>query len=100
MKAMTVTVIMLGVLFLAGVAPAFAQTTQPPAQPGQTQPAQTPPAQGPQLQPSVAGIEPFSAAANFMSLVGYLRWVMFQQTSQWLSHLEAARIVGQQTGSQ
>jgi hypothetical protein len=87
---MTVAVILLSVLFVAGIVPAFAQTTQPaPAQPGQ----------GPQLQPTVANLEPFSAEANFMSLVGYLRWVVFQQTSQWLSHVEASRMVSQQTGT-
>jgi hypothetical protein len=52
--------------------------------------------QVPQQFPQVRNLEPFSAETNFMSLPGYLRWVVFQQQGQWLSHDEAARIVSQQ----
>ncbi len=77
----------LGVMILstafAGVA--MAQTTTPaPATPGQ--------------YPSVATLKPFSAEASYMSLAGYLRYLVFQQTSQWLTRAEAVRIVNQQRG--
>jgi hypothetical protein len=53
--------------------------------------------QVPQQYPAVKNLEPFSASTNFMSHAGYLRWVVFQQQGQWLSHDEAVRIVNQQT---
>jgi hypothetical protein len=48
--------------------------------------------------PNVSGLRPFSAEANFMSLPGYLRWLVFQQTGQWITYAEAARVVKEQTG--
>jgi hypothetical protein len=48
--------------------------------------------------PNVSGLTPFSAEANFMSLPGYLRWLVFQQTGQWITYDEAARVVREQTG--
>lgn len=51
-----------------------------------------------QQVPSVANLEPFSAEANFMSLPGYLRWLLFQQNGNWITYEEAARMVQQQTG--
>jgi hypothetical protein len=48
--------------------------------------------------PNVSGLTPFSSEANFMSLPGYLRWLVFQQTGQWITYAEAARIVREQTG--
>jgi hypothetical protein len=51
-----------------------------------------------QQVPSVANLEPFSAEANFMSLPGYLRWLLFQQNGNWVTYEEAARMVQQQTG--
>jgi hypothetical protein len=63
--------------------------------------AQEPAPSGPQTFPVVANLDPFSPEANFMSLVGYLRWLVFQQTGEWLSNSEAARIVNEQrTASQ
>jgi len=50
-----------------------------------------------QQYPNVSKLEPFSAEANFMSLPGYLRWVVFQQTNNWITYAEAERIVKQQT---
>jgi hypothetical protein len=47
--------------------------------------------------PDVSTLQPFPAEANFMSLPGYLRWVTFQQTSNWLSYAEATGIVTEQT---
>jgi hypothetical protein len=70
----------------AGVA--LAQTTAPatpaPATTGQ--------------YPSVANLKPFAAEANYMSLPGYLRYLVYQHTSQWLTRTEAERIVNQQRG--
>ena len=43
--------------------------------------------------PNVSGVAPFSAAANFMSLAGYLRWTAFKEQGVWLSRAEAQRIV-------
>ncbi len=51
-----------------------------------------------QQYPKIGNIKPFSAAANFMSLPGYLRYLMHQQTGQWLTYGEAARAVKQQAG--
>jgi len=61
--------------------------------------AQTTPASQTQGQyPSVANLKPFAAEANYMSLAGYLRYLVFQQTGQWLTREEATRIVNQQRG--
>lgn len=64
--------------------------------------AQTPPAPtqsaSPGQVPSVASLKPFSIEANFMSLPGYLRYLMHQQTGQWLTYAEATRAVRQQKG--
>jgi hypothetical protein len=43
-------------------------------------------------------LKAFSAEANYMSLAGYLRYLVFQQTGQWLTREEAVRIVNQQRG--
>jgi hypothetical protein len=48
--------------------------------------------------PNVAGLQPFSAGADFMSLPGYLRYLVYEQNSQWLTRPEADRIVMQQRG--
>lgn len=65
----------------------------------QTQPAPTPATTQTQGQyPNVANLKPFSAEADYMSLAGYLRYLVFQQTSQWLTRQEAVRIVNQQRG--
>jgi len=49
-----------------------------------------------QQHPVVSNLKPFSAEANYMSLPGYLRWLEFQTTGQWLTYQEAARIVADQ----
>jgi hypothetical protein len=51
-----------------------------------------------QQVPNVSNLTPFSAETNYMSLVGYLRYVNHQQTGQWLTVPEAVRIVQQQKG--
>jgi hypothetical protein len=98
---------------LAQTAPTYPPPAQTPAQPSQPQPAQTPaqpaqpqPAQTPAQpsqtapsstgqMPSVANLKPFSIEANFMSLAGYLRYLMHQQTGQWMTYAEAQRAVKQ-----
>jgi hypothetical protein len=86
---------------LAQTAPTYPPPAQTPAQPAQPQPAQTP-AQPSQTapsstgqMPSVANLKPFSIEANFMSLAGYLRYLMHQQTGQWMTYAEAQRAVKQ-----
>ena len=72
-----IIVLVLAVLLLAGaIAPAFAQQV-----------------------PNVASLTPFSAEANYMSLPGYLRWLMFQQTGNWITRAEAVRLVNEQTAA-
>ena len=41
----------------------------------------------------VSGMAPFTAAANYMSLAGYLRWTAFRDQHVTLSRAEAQRIV-------
>ena len=43
----------------------------------------------------VRNLTPFSAETDHMSLAGYLRYLTHQRTSQWLTYLEATRIVRQ-----
>ncbi|HET8999058.1 MAG TPA: hypothetical protein VFP86_05380 [bacterium] len=69
------------VAVLSGVA--LAQTT-PPSQPS------------PGQVPTVSNLKPFSAEADFMSLAGYLRYLMHQATGQWVTYAEATRVVKQQ----
>ena len=69
-----ISVMVLAVLVLAfAIAPAFAQQ-----------------------HPNVSNLKAFAPEANFMSLPGYLRWLVFQQTASWITYAEAARIVQQQ----
>lgn len=74
MRHRAIIMLMLTVLVLAGaIAPVFAQQV-----------------------PHVASLTPFSPEANFMSLPGYLRWLLFQQTGNWITYQEAARMVQEQ----
>lgn len=74
MHARAIVVLVLTVLLLAvAIVPAFAQEV-----------------------PNVATLKPFSAETSFMSLPGYLRWLLFQQTSEWITYEEAARMVNEQ----
>ena len=69
-----------------------------PMTPSQTQPG-TPAQPGTSGQfPTVSNLKAFSAEANFMSLPGYLRYLMYQQTGRWLTYAEARRAVTQQGG--
>ncbi len=77
-----VLVVILGVVLLSGALAGLASAqTQPSGQ-----------------YPNVASLKPFTAEADFMSLPGYLRYLTFQQTGQWLTREEATRIVNQQRG--
>jgi hypothetical protein len=51
-----------------------------------------------QQYPSVSSLTAFSASTNYMSQAGYLRYLVHQQTGQWLTYQEAGRIVKQQRG--
>lgn len=83
-----IALLVLGVMVLSLAGTAMAQTT----------PATTPASQTQGQYPNVANLKPFSAEANYMSLAGYLRYLVFQQTGQWLTRAEAVRIVDQQKG--
>jgi hypothetical protein len=48
--------------------------------------------------PQVGGLQPFAAETNYMSLPGYLRWMVFEKEGVWLSMEEAKRIVAEQQG--
>ncbi len=94
MRKLVVTLVGIAVLLVTGSGIALAQSTpsyQSPA-PSQTQPAQPAPAG---QFPKVSGLKAFAPEANFMSLPGYLRYLMHQQTGQWLTYAEATRAVQQ-----
>lgn len=46
--------------------------------------------------PNVAGLRPYSAETNFLSLPGYLRWIVFQVSGIWITYAEASRVVQEQ----
>jgi hypothetical protein len=46
--------------------------------------------------PMVASLTPFSAEANYMSLPGYLRFLVYQRDGIWLSRQESVAIVDRQ----
>jgi len=84
---------------LAVVASAVTFAAQPAAAQNQVQVAQVdeqPAATG--EYPNLSGVRAFSAETNYMSLPGYLRWMVFREQSVWLSVPEAKRIVAEQTG--
>jgi len=51
-----------------------------------------------QQYPTVTDLKPYAAEANLMSLPGFLRYLTFQQTGEWLTWAEAERVVQQQSG--
>ncbi len=75
MRRAIVVLVLTALVLGAAIAPAFAQQV-----------------------PNVGNLDPFSAEANFMSLPGYLRWLLFQQNGSWITYQEAARMVQQETG--
>lgn len=46
--------------------------------------------------PQVANLKPFSAEANFMSLPGYVRYLVWAEQGIWLSRSEAVAAVDNQ----
>jgi len=84
-----VTVLAVGVLLASAVlaGAAWAQTTRP----------NMPGTQGTQY-PSVSSVQAFSAESDHLSIPGYLRYLTYQQTGQWLTLDEAKRVVFQQQG--
>jgi len=60
--------------------------------------AGAPAADAQMVDPKISTVTPFTAEANFMSLPGYLRYLIHQQSGQWLTYGEAARAVRQQAG--
>ena len=97
LTAVTVLLVVASGVALAQTSPTYTPPAQQPSQtqPAQTQPAQTQPAQSTGQMPSVSNLKPFSIEANFMSLAGYLRYLMHQQTGQWMTYAEAQRAVKQ-----
>lgn len=49
--------------------------------------------------PNVANLRPWSPEANFMSLPGYLRWLVHQASGNWITLAEATRVVQEQRGA-
>ena len=82
-----VALLVIGVLVSFSSTPASAQTT---SQPSATAPAGE--------YPDVSGVPPFSAASNFMSVPGFLRWQTFRDQGIWISYAEARRITLAQGG--
>ncbi len=106
MRKLVVSVTSVAVLLAVASGVALAQSaptyTPPAQQPPAQQPAQVQPAQAPAQTPgstgqipSVSNLKPFSIEADFMSLAGYLRYLMHQQTGQWMTYAEATRAVKQ-----
>lgn len=46
--------------------------------------------------PNVSGLQPFGPETNFMSLPGYLRWLLHQASATWITYAEARRVVEEQ----
>ncbi len=82
-KAVGIVLLMV-VLSVMAIGVAVADTAQPAV-------AQVGMAAGEYMD--VSGIVPFSGAANFMSLTGYLRWTVLTGQHVMLTRVEAQRIV-------
>lgn len=46
--------------------------------------------------PRVENLKPFSPETQYMSVVGFLRYVVYQQTGLWLTQMEASRMLQDQ----
>lgn len=55
-----------------------------------------PPAPVAPRYPDMSGVQPFRPESNYMSLAGYLRWLVFQEVNAWITVAEAARILREQ----
>jgi len=49
-----------------------------------------------QTVPDLHGLRPFSSETRYMSLPGYLRWQMHQETARWITWNEAVALVRSQ----
>ncbi len=75
-----------------------------PARTQATPPAAAPAVAAPPMQfdiglvslPRVEKLKPFSPETQYMSVVGFLRYVVYQQTGLWLTHTEAGRMLQEQ----
>ncbi len=85
--------------------PPRTQATPAQAATVQTTPAQTATATAaPQTQvdvglvllPRVENLKPFSPETQYMSVIGFLRYVVYQQTGTWLTFAEATRMLQDQ----
>lgn len=87
-------------IVLAIATPALAQN-QPSSSDQQIQQTMPEPQAAPQTTtsgqyPNVAHLKPFSLEANYMSLPGYMRFLVYQRDGVWLSRAEAVAIVDRQ----
>ncbi len=48
------------------------------------------------LLPRVENLKPFSPETQYMSVIGFLRYVVYQQTGTWLTFAEATRMLQEQ----
>jgi hypothetical protein len=48
------------------------------------------------VMPRVENLRPFSPETQYMSVVGFLRYVVYQQTGTWLTTTEATRMLQEQ----
>ena len=48
------------------------------------------------LLPRVENLKPFSPETQYMSVIGFLRYVVYQQTGTWLTYAEATRMLQDQ----
>jgi len=101
--ASVVASLALVIAVLAGAA--SAQTTQLPVTPQPLPPAAPAPVYylGPPVQhptggqfPVVANMKPYTKETNGMSLEGFLRFLVFQQSGKWITEADAARVIQQQ----
>jgi hypothetical protein len=46
--------------------------------------------------PRVDSLKPFSPETQYMSVIGFLRYVVYQQTGTWLTTAEATRMLQEQ----
>lgn len=57
---------------------------------------ESPSTTGPRMYPYVGDRRPFSYEANYMSLPGFLRFIVYQREGVWMARWQAASVVDQQ----
>lgn len=85
MKRFLGTMLLSGALLFGASIAAFAQNDE-----------NSLPANPPQTYPKVSNLTPFSAEANFMSLPGYLRYMVYMDDGIWMDRSQAVSIVNNQ----